>query len=185
MHCVSSQIRREIVVWFCGYSCCWRAHRAKMVFLCFRASITVGCLSALIGPDGPSLCLSDLSAVSILSSVYKSSWPTSQQERWRNRLEFQKCGIYKEKYMAYSQGKSVFSKHHSIRGKLFVHFTIQMLYIKNMYFVFEFTLATHCHRLLCNTADGNKGKGNANSFFLVIIGCKSVSVIVNMFMVMV
>ncbi|MED6236573.1 hypothetical protein ATANTOWER_011221 [Ataeniobius toweri] len=34
------------------------------------ASIPVGCLSTLIGPDGPSLCLSDLSSVTILLSVY-------------------------------------------------------------------------------------------------------------------
>lgn len=30
----------------------WRAHRAKMVFLCLGARITVGSLPALIGPDG-------------------------------------------------------------------------------------------------------------------------------------
>lgn len=41
-----------------------------MVFLCFTASITVGYLSALIGPDGPSPFLSDLSTVTVLSSAY-------------------------------------------------------------------------------------------------------------------
>lgn len=87
---------RVIVVWFCRSSCL-EGPQSKMVFLCFRASITVGCLSVLIGPDGPSLCLSDLSTVTILSSAYISSWPTSQQDRWRDWLEFQKRAIYREK----------------------------------------------------------------------------------------
>lgn len=68
-----------------------------MVFLCFRASITVGYLSVLIGPDGPSLCLTDLSTVTILSSAYIPSRPTSQQDRWHNWLEFEKCGIFRKK----------------------------------------------------------------------------------------
>lgn len=50
----------------------WRAHIAKMIYLCFTACITVGYLCGLIGTDGSSshwpLCFM------ILSSVYKPSW---------------------------------------------------------------------------------------------------------------
>lgn len=65
---------RKWRVWSgCADRCVWTARRAKMVFLCFRASFTVGRLSALIGPDGPSPRLSDLSTVTILSSARTSS----------------------------------------------------------------------------------------------------------------
>ena len=60
-----------------------------MVFLCFGASITVGHPSALIGPDGPSRFLADLSTATTLSSAHKASGPTSQQDgRHSWNLEF-------------------------------------------------------------------------------------------------
>lgn len=83
-------VNREWLWFDCAVLHVWEAHRAKMVFLCFRSSFTVGYLSALIGPDGPSLCLSDLSTVTVLSSVYIPSWPTSQQDRWQKCCEFEK-----------------------------------------------------------------------------------------------
>lgn len=38
----------------------WKAHRAKMVFLCLGARIPVGRLWALIGPDGRPRCPSSV-----------------------------------------------------------------------------------------------------------------------------
>lgn len=72
---LTDKVRTRWVWSPCADLCVWTARRAKMVFLCFRASFTVGRLSALIGPDGPSPRLSDLSTVTILSSAHRSSWP--------------------------------------------------------------------------------------------------------------
>lgn len=69
----------------------WKAHRAKMVFLCLGARIAVGRLSALIGPDGrprcPSSVPSDLSTATTLSSASVASCQSSHQDRLHGSLK--------------------------------------------------------------------------------------------------
>lgn len=73
-------------MWFGAELCVWEAHRVNMVFLCFGARISVGRLSALIGPDGPPQCPSDLSTATILSSSSIALCQSSHQDRLHSYL---------------------------------------------------------------------------------------------------
>lgn len=109
-----------------GYSH-FKATQWKICLLCFWARITVGLLSALIKPDAPSSCLSDLSTVTILSSVYTPSWPTSQQDKWHNSLEFDK-ERFDEKTK--SKWKSIIKLNHNLWGFIFCRLKIFFKYAK-------------------------------------------------------
>lgn len=72
-------------MWFgAAELCVWKAHRAKMVFLCLGAIITVGHLSydwTRWSSSVSLLCPSDLSTATILSSASVAFCPSSKHNR--------------------------------------------------------------------------------------------------------
>lgn len=64
----------------------WEAHRAKMVFLCLGARIAVGCLSALIGPDGRPRCPSSVPLTFPQRPLYHHASVASCQSSHQDRL---------------------------------------------------------------------------------------------------